>query len=107
MTPEQKQIILDYAQELQHNDEPWEQFQFDTNEGWKNCTPTENPVVRYDRPAWTFRRRPKTITVTMKMPTEARFHSGWSGNHIIIVFDDNEKGVETVNAIRAEMEKVE
>jgi len=70
MTPEQKAVILDYAQELQTNDEPWLQFEFKSGTGeWTYCCIGCNPLTYSAMEGFNFRRRPKTITVTLPVPT--------------------------------------
>ncbi len=67
MTPEQKKVVLDYAAELQNNDQPWWRFEWLLDSGsWDSCTERVNPLTIQQL---TFRRKPKTITVTMPVPS--------------------------------------
>ena len=60
-----KQVILDYATELQTNDEPWAEFEWLQNSlKWIPCSKTFNPLYCHAE-YYEFRRKPKTITVTM------------------------------------------
>jgi hypothetical protein len=60
VTPEQtaKAVILDYAQELQHNDEPWREFECKLRDAknWQTCEETFTPFD-YSKVA-VFRRKP-------------------------------------------------
>jgi len=104
MNTEQKAVILDYAQELQTNCQPWHRFEFQDVDGrWYPCSEQTNPIRSDYRPS--FRRRPMTITVTMQKPIEARYHA--EGQHwITLQFKDEAAGIAALAAIRAEMEKV-
>jgi len=71
MKPEQKAVILEYAQELQHNDKPWQEFEWAAKEAtfyWRPCSSSFYPLVHHDSGNWAFRRKPRTITVTMPVP---------------------------------------
>ncbi len=64
-----KAIILDYAQEMQTNDEPWREFEYMGPGGcWVTCVAACNPLYTYHNKVFQFRRKPKTITVTMPVP---------------------------------------
>lgn len=108
MTPEQRKraVILDYAQELQHNDEPWREFECAYGDGgWTYCGDDINPIQQASCPAWRFRRKPKTITVTIPVPIQVLVGSNGS---LVISFNDslsNADSVTALAAIRAEMEK--
>jgi hypothetical protein len=98
MTPEQKAVVLDAAQEMQHNEEWWEEFEFkEVMSGWKLCTPTENPIDRFSQ-GWIFRRRPKTITVTMPVPIQVLVGSN---GDLVISFNDSLSNADSVTALAA------
>ncbi len=63
MIPEQKAVILDYATELQGNDAPWREFEVLDEGKWVTCVALMNPLTHWQH--FLFRRKPRTITVTM------------------------------------------
>lgn len=69
MKPEQKAVVLDAAQEMQHNDTWWEMFEYKSGpeHSWLTCDATRNPLTWSHTPA-IFRRKPRTITVTIPVP---------------------------------------
>jgi len=104
MTPEQKQIILDCAQEMQHNETWWKQFEFRYREDdWEICNESANPLARVNHRYYEFRRRPRTITVTIP-----RINNGWAlGVERLTLHFTTEADRDTaLAAIRSEMEKV-
>ncbi len=62
MNKEQKAVILDYAQELQSNDEPWREFEISFMGKWQMCESYANPVRFLGVGQPEFRRKPMTIT---------------------------------------------
>lgn len=67
MTPEQKAVVLDYVTEWQTNDDPWFLFEWLRNNGrWCQCSKVFNPLCVREKAI--FRRKPRTITVTMPVP---------------------------------------
>lgn len=101
MTPEQKAVVLDAAQEMQTNDEWW--LQFDRNVGgeWLACTEQSNPLT-WSHLSTRFRRKPKTITVTMPVPfTITEYASSFEA---LIAFKTKEDRDTALVAIREAME---
>lgn len=95
MTPEQKAVILDAAQEMQHNDKWWREFEYESiNAGWCECTKDFNPLRHVS--ITNFRRRPKTITVTMPLP-ELAIKSHENHDSLYVVYK-NEKAANTALA---------
>jgi hypothetical protein len=106
MTPEQRKVILDYATELQTNDEPWRKFEYYNQKTmpyhseWLPCSKHFQPLNTYDI---TFRRRPKTITVTMPVPPWS-MPSMNEDAAIYLRFKSGQDAVTALAAIRAAME---
>lgn len=104
MTPEQRKVILDYATELQSNDEPWREFECAySNCVWTYCGEDINPIQQASNPAWRFRRRPKTITVTMPVPID--LHSYPGGCCLNIQFASTAVREEALAAIQEAMQE--
>lgn len=64
-----KAIILEAATEMQANDRWWEEFEYRRGVYWLTCTGELNPIYNYlTETSVEFRRKPKTITMTMLEP---------------------------------------
>jgi len=102
MNDEQRKVILDYATELQTNDEPWREFECKTNGKWFECTHRLNPLVNADSQI-IFRRRPKTITVTIPVPSKINEVGRYT---LPVYYETREERDTALAAIRAEMEQM-
>jgi len=105
MNTEQKQVILDAATEMQVNEKWWEEFEFRyQDQEYSMCSKDTNPLEIFSCSLYTFRRRPKTITVTMPVPERAK-KSVEHADALYIVYKDDETATAALTAIRAKMER--
>lgn len=101
MTDNQKAIVLEAAQLYQTDDKFWREFEVYRAHHWKNCTGDINPLVNY--PSFMqFRRKPKTITVTMPVPTQIWISSN---ERLVLSFSKSGGRDAALAAIREAMEK--
>lgn len=63
-----RKITLDYVTEWQTNDEAWLLFELSFMGVWRTCGPCTNPINFPGTGTPEFRRKPRTITVTMPVP---------------------------------------
>lgn len=103
MTPEQKAVVLDAAQEMQGNDTWWECFEWkrEWESVFSQCSQYINPVMHYDDHSFIFRRKPKTITVTMPVPHYTI--EGGAGEWLSLRFLKEADRDKALAAIRKEM----
>jgi hypothetical protein len=97
-----KSVVLDAAQEMQHNETWWREFEGKWHGIWTECMITMNPLSWSHVPV-EFRRKTKTIKPEMPVPKDVTM-SGVAP--VLYIEYETYLGRDTaLAAIRAEMEK--
>ena len=107
MTPEQKAVVLDYVTEWQTDDEAWCKFEYQVlgdpayNPTWIGCCKFYNPI-RFPQNmfVYEFRRKPRTITVTMPVHIDYWFEVG---NRVVFEYENAVDANKALAAIREAM----
>jgi hypothetical protein len=99
-------VILDAAQEMQHNDEWWLEFEWMRKtlcDIWTVCCEEINPLSKILDSGYQFRRKAKTITVTMPVPENLHTHN-YLDNALGITFKTDADREAALAAIRQAVE---